>query len=592
MYISEPVTYGWEHIYEERESPYEGYVESLEEVQRLITAYEISTITKFVRTRCSGKLFGVVRFDRKCRIWWEDIRDTKGVVQKYDGTPFVIMGSRMMSCVFGPDNNKNFKVRAQEEKVRLSLAGEDTKKRRTMKTPSKKLGCPSGISVRHIVRFPRHRIDYDDVTLRRQAAATLKEDFADGVRLPYEERFYVRLPEPISHRDHPEGDEALAKDSLDERIIAKIHELVDQGIDKPTDVQESLNVFVADELFKGAPAPPASWRRFYPKKNDIRNQIYRAKGLKPSRHKDELALAIQAVGGLEDGGVGGASAGNVEGNTTTSSDTTSAAVSNTKPQLNRLRYQCRDKLKLLSDLTYICYNPQTLQAIHGVLSTLHSEIWSELQAARGGDDTAPIKAEDVAAAAARAKAAAPDTDQSEAAAASQTLNGSTSTPGESALLSKLSWPATTGLLNKQQKKRGRKRKEDTVVDTTNQYARSYISRPRDRSRNTLEKLKQQREVEPVEKKPKIKKKRGGPKRKPGRPRKLPPPKQEEEVILEPDTKMMDDEEEEVELVTLDVASEDVSSVGDGDGVIGGVLMEVVEEEEVTAGGDATTVVVE
>ncbi len=440
LYFTEPVTTGWEHLFVENYTPYEGYVESLEDVHKLITAYEMSTITKFVKTRCSGKLFGVVRFDRKCRIWWEDIRDTKGVELKYDGTPFIIMGSRVMSCIFGPDNNKNYKMRAQEEKVRLSLAGiDDGKKRRHMKTPSKKVGCPAMISIRHIVRFPRHHIDIDDVTNRRQAAVSLKEDFADGVRLPYEERFYVCLPDPTTHAGHPEGEEALSKDSLDERIIARIHELVAQGMDKPGDIQEQLNTFVTDELFKGSEPPPQTWRRFYPKKNDIRNQVYRAKGLK-SKPKDEVALAIQAVGGIEEG-----------------TESASTDQSN-KPQVNRLRYLIRDKLKLLIDVTHICNCPRTLQAMLGVLSSLHGELWNELLTKRG--DGPPVKVEDIAAAAAAA-----------AASAATVSNGSGDTQSQTP---SISWP-TTGLLNKPQKKRGRKRKEETITDNSDPYAKVYIS---------------------------------------------------------------------------------------------------------------------
>ncbi|XP_072051131.1 uncharacterized protein [Amphiura filiformis] len=517
-YPTEPISTGWEHIFVENYTPYEGYVESLEEVHRLITAYEISTITKFVKTRCSGKLFGVVRFDKKCRIWWEDIRDTKGVELKYDGTPFIIMGSRVMSCIFGPDNNKNYKIRAQEERVRLSLSGiEDDRKRRQMKTPSKKVGCPAMISIRHIVRFPRHQIDTDDVTNRRQAASSLKEDFMDCVRLPYEERFYVCLPSPSIHAGHPEGEEALSKDSLDERIIAKIHELVAQGIEKPGDIEEHLNTFVTDELFKGSEPPPQTWRRFYPKKNDIRNQVYRAKGIKSGKPKDEVAMAIQAVGGIEDG--------------TTESTTSEQA---NKPQLNRLRYQCRDKLKLLIDVTHICNCPRTLQAMLGVLNNLHSELWNELLSKRGD---APLKAEDVAAAAAAA-----------AAAATSNASGDSQAPT-------ISWP-TTGLLNKPQKKRGRKRKEETCEDTTDPYARVYMSDSSARRKDNKPLEDRYRENQGKAKKAK-KARAGGPKRGRGRPRKKPIP-----VMITSNT--LSQPSDEMEIVTIDIrSSEDGPEIDEG-----------------------------
>ena len=51
---------------------------------------------------------------------------------------------------------------------------------------------------------------------------------------------------------------------MDERIITKIHQLVNEGV---RDVREM-------QMFRSSPLPPPTSRRYNPKKKDVRNHIY------------------------------------------------------------------------------------------------------------------------------------------------------------------------------------------------------------------------------------------------------------------------------------------------------------------------------
>ena len=63
---------------------------------------------------------------------------------------------------------------------------------------------------------------------------------------------------------------------LDQRIKAKIAELVGEGVRRVAEMQRRLNHYVKNELFLGQESPSFLNRRFFPEKKDIRNHIYLA----------------------------------------------------------------------------------------------------------------------------------------------------------------------------------------------------------------------------------------------------------------------------------------------------------------------------
>lgn len=64
---------------------------------------------------------------------------------------------------------------------------------------------------------------------------------------------------------------------VDDRIIRKIDQLVNEGVKDTHEMRRHLNVHVKNEILsKDDIHPPLSNRRFYPKLSDIRSHMYRA----------------------------------------------------------------------------------------------------------------------------------------------------------------------------------------------------------------------------------------------------------------------------------------------------------------------------
>ena len=63
---------------------------------------------------------------------------------------------------------------------------------------------------------------------------------------------------------------------IDDRLVKKNYELVADGVNRISEIERHLNIYVKNELFMGQTPPDHSNRRFYPTSCDIRNHMYRA----------------------------------------------------------------------------------------------------------------------------------------------------------------------------------------------------------------------------------------------------------------------------------------------------------------------------
>ncbi len=63
---------------------------------------------------------------------------------------------------------------------------------------------------------------------------------------------------------------------VDDDIIGRIYELVNEGIRSVSEMERHLQVFVKYQMFAGRSPPDETNRRFYPTRTDIRNHMYRA----------------------------------------------------------------------------------------------------------------------------------------------------------------------------------------------------------------------------------------------------------------------------------------------------------------------------
>jgi hypothetical protein len=61
----------------------------------------------------------------------------------------------------------------------------------------------------------------------------------------------------------------------EERVLRKAHQLIDQGIVKPRDLQVLLDAYVRNELFDTITMPKTTNARYFPSIDTLRNVIYK-----------------------------------------------------------------------------------------------------------------------------------------------------------------------------------------------------------------------------------------------------------------------------------------------------------------------------
>ncbi len=81
------------------------------------------------------------------------------------------------------------------------------------------------------------------------------------------------------HKDHVLGSTVTISHIVDKRVIGKIHELVGKNVTHPNEVRRCLNEYVEKGILANVTAeerPKISCRKYYPTKQDLRNDITRA----------------------------------------------------------------------------------------------------------------------------------------------------------------------------------------------------------------------------------------------------------------------------------------------------------------------------
>jgi len=162
-----------------------------------------------------------------------------------------------------------------------------------------KVDCPANIQVRTITTFPEYGIDISSTPtkfgVRCQKKNMLKKFKRNSARKSEQmlSRHYVKIPLLHVHKGHLVGSQAGAKHLLDKCIVTKIHDLVERNIDNVTHVQGMLAEYVELDLFRDAPSeqkPHRDNQRFYPKKKDVENHIFRAKQAQKYCKNDQESL--------------------------------------------------------------------------------------------------------------------------------------------------------------------------------------------------------------------------------------------------------------------------------------------------------------
>ncbi|XP_056009971.1 uncharacterized protein LOC125679921 isoform X2 [Ostrea edulis] len=182
-------------------------VNMVEEAEKLVTKFEIDTVTKFtIFSRNKG-----FSHDLDClqghRVLWEDKGQEEGVKVPCNGTPFIILGFDVRECHFGPDRNTMKKKKYQMEKtIEADQDHSYTQKSRTLVQNTKKLDCPARIYMKKICKFPDYKIlGHDSIWKRKKQVQKLKKALSTNEDMLREEEIHIFFPGIESHKNHLTG---------------------------------------------------------------------------------------------------------------------------------------------------------------------------------------------------------------------------------------------------------------------------------------------------------------------------------------------------------------------------------------------------
>ncbi|XP_078312412.1 calcium-responsive transcription factor-like isoform X2 [Crassostrea virginica] len=263
----------WDYLFDVKYTSYAGYVTSSLKLAELLEKYEYSTSTRF---RClkSGKHFGK-KFEKsgacdpKVRIW--DTQNNADPYIRYDGTPFIIMGKKVLECHQGFDRDS----KTNQKKQTKSPASDHTfKRKRRLVQSTKKKDCPARIKIRHVVKILNYKVSDKDKPSRKFVPQVKKDLHDNTAELVFQHRFYVSLPLEEVHRNHMKGAASSIMQPMDSRISNYIKKVVtEHGVTSTLKMKLLIEVFLKQSIFPDSPLPPKHNKRFWPSLKDIYNHM-------------------------------------------------------------------------------------------------------------------------------------------------------------------------------------------------------------------------------------------------------------------------------------------------------------------------------
>ncbi|XP_014669716.1 PREDICTED: uncharacterized protein LOC106810784 [Priapulus caudatus] len=212
---------------------------------------------------------------------------------EFFGHPFIIESSETKHCLHGSAKDsrggKNADSCDGEHDYGMSY-------RRFQGT--RKLDCPATIQIRGIRVFDSYSLDktscttpYSLKTTKQKMLDRLIEDLETQTPPSSTLRYFIRVPLFSQHKGHPVGAAATVNQLVDNKVVAKIYELVGKGITRADEVKRCLDEFVERELFPtSAVRPKRTNRAYYPNRKDLQNHIGRAISASRYSHDDQESL--------------------------------------------------------------------------------------------------------------------------------------------------------------------------------------------------------------------------------------------------------------------------------------------------------------
>ncbi|XP_063440917.1 uncharacterized protein LOC134721686 isoform X2 [Mytilus trossulus] len=279
---------GWCDFFSTFHNPYNGFVESKEQLEELKWHYEVETKSYFVSVKTSST-FGNTDIDSKQhKIQWRE----KNNLHMPDN-PYIVLQTERFECHHGPDRNKAKKVKAQNAQQSDHSAYQ--KKRFHIQT-TKKLNCPATIIAKEMIFFTDFK-DCISKYKKEQLSRVIRSSLTDtDIKLAMTRHIFISLPqgERNGHQNHLHGEAAEVSIPEDKRIIVKIEEYVGEGLVSSSCLRPLLEQFVRHEIFAGEKCANWTNRRFFPSQRDISNFVYAAKlkGLKAKYDQENLMAHV------------------------------------------------------------------------------------------------------------------------------------------------------------------------------------------------------------------------------------------------------------------------------------------------------------
>ncbi|KAG5842973.1 hypothetical protein ANANG_G00183490 [Anguilla anguilla] len=269
-----------------------GYVTDETSVHQAVEIFRRITATTF-SVRTSTPLNFEPSKVEKGKFTTRSIKFTKSSCPNLneDGVPFMHGGRKILECQFGPKREHEKKIEKDGSATMPGLqtleemehdytpaCGPAAKRKRLNTRGTRKKGCQARISIVQVCRFPEYAvISKKCISIQQiQLKERLLQDLHDEREVKVENRFYIDLPLDNAHSKHPAVALSGMVQTVHPQIIQWIDQLVGEGVTKATEMQGKLRHLVNTRMSDTA-APNSQDRGYYPKLQDIKNHIYRAK---------------------------------------------------------------------------------------------------------------------------------------------------------------------------------------------------------------------------------------------------------------------------------------------------------------------------
>ena len=178
----------------------------------------------------------------KHKILFEDRKiENEDIQLKFNGYPFVILGTRYLECTHGKDQKESAKKKKNNMQSIKTLFRNHGSYHRTQK----KVGCSARILMRDVVFFPGYIAESNTEKRKRTISEKLRKDYNnDPSCVNYVRSIYLRYPEVNSHSKHILGEMAGFSETIDKDVSSKIKQLVGEGVSNVREMQRHLRIFV------------------------------------------------------------------------------------------------------------------------------------------------------------------------------------------------------------------------------------------------------------------------------------------------------------------------------------------------------------